>query len=319
MAGRLGGLVVQGRDAAGFLLGGMLAAVLVAATGPATLARSLASASWGLVGCAFLALAAFFVLRGLRWAAILGASARDAAGLSAVGWTVSSFLPLKAGDAVRATWLARRSGRTLPAVAASVAVERALDALGLAAAATATLAALAISGLAVPPWLAPVLAAAWLVPLAGLALLLTLARLVPASRRGRILRMLGEGLDALRGWTRARLGRVAALSLAVTASQLAAVVLLAASLLPQVPVLALAAAAPLFTLTFALPIAPAHLGSYEAGFVAAFSVSGLPAATLLAAAVAAHAIALLLSLATGGAGLLLLRRPAVTAVVEVPA
>ena len=309
---------MNGRAVAATLLAALLAAVLVVAVGPTAILASIRAASWPLVAISLAASLAFFALRGARWSLLLrpaASSARDAALMEAAGWTVSSFVPMKAGDALRIAWMARRARSTRSLVAGSVAVERALDLLGLALAATVGLGALAAIGApGAPPWLTAVLAVAWLLPIAFVAGLVALSRLLPPQkRRGRLLRSVGTALDTLPALARTprRLAAVAALTVLVAAAQTASCALLVAAVLPGAPLAVLAASAPLFTLTFALPLTPAHVGTYEAGFVAAFSVAGIGPAALLSAAVAAHAIGLATSALVGcAAAARLWRRPA---------
>lgn len=312
----------------------MLAAILVAAAGPATMAGVLAQTRWSLIGLAALVAIAFQLARGLRWSLLLraprdpagnapaeagpqGAASGDgpglAAKLSAVGWMVSSFVPLKAGDAVRTAWMARRTGRPLVAVAGSVAVERTFDILGIALASSLGLALLASLGIAGPPWLSSALTVAWLLPLAALAVLAALAFALPRrTSRGGLVGALAAGLATLPALGRQphRLAAVAALTVVVAVAQAAVYALLALAVIPGLNVAAAAGAAPLFALAFALPLTPANLGTYEAGFAAAFGLAGAPVHLLLPAALAAHGVALALAATLGSASLaLLLRQP----------
>ncbi len=289
-------------------LGGVAIAALLAYAGPGALARAFREASAAHLLLAALAYAAFFVLRGLRWgfllrsAGVRGGSLLPMA-LGPVAWMLSTVLPLKAGDAVRAVVLARRREAPLAAVAGTVAVERALDLAGLAFAASVGLAALAVGGTTLPPRLAPLLAVAWLAPIAGLALAFGLAAALRGRPRTSVpLRFLGQLLDGALAIARQprRMLPAAAWTVAVKAAQISVYVLLLRAFVPGTPAFATAALVPLFLLSFMVAFTPAHVGTYEAAFVLVFAMAGLPPATLAAAAVAVHLSAIAIVSLYGG-------------------
>lgn len=290
--------------AVGLAAGLVLVAALLAFAGPANVAKALAQADGRLVAAAVLAYAGFFALRGARWRLLLGpgeASAGTAAAMTASGWLVSTVAPLKAGDVLRAAWMARRHKAPFGAVAGTVAIERTLDVLGLALAASAGLLAIHFVGLPVPELLAELVAIAWLLPLAGAAFLLALAGAVPTPKGNhlvaRLLRVVRQALDQLPALARRprRMAAVLALTLASVAAQclvyaflVAAVVTASTETAGEAWVAALAGA-PLFLLSFGLAITPGHLGTYEAAFVLVYAALGLAdASTLLAAALGVH-------------------------------
>ena len=280
--------------------GGVALAALLGYAGPGAIADAFRQASPGFLLLAALAYGWFFVLRGLRWGFLLrSAGVRGGAllpiALGPVAWMVSTFLPFKAGDAVRAVLLSRRRGAPLAAVAGTVAVERALDLAGLALAASLGLAALTTMGTALPPRLAPLLAVAWTLPLLGLGSALGLALLLRRRPRSSApMRLLGQLLDGALAIARQprRLLPALAWTLGVKAAQVTVYVLLLRALVPGAPLLVAAALVPLFLLSFMVAFTPAHVGTYEAAFVLVFSLAGLPAATLAAAAVAVHLAAI---------------------------
>lgn len=273
----------------------MLVAALLAWSDPSGVADALARADWALVALGVVAYGLFFLLRGVRWALLLGrgnAGAGTATLLTAAGWVVSTFVPLKAGDVLRAAWMARRHGVPLGASAGTVALERALDVIGLAVASSIALLAIHRSGAEVPAILADVVAIAWLLPLAGLALLATLAHLVPPARRtNRILRFAGHVLDQLPALARRPrvLIPVAAVTCMAIAAQSLVYAFLILAFLPGASTLAVLAGAPLFLLSFGLALTPGHLGTYEAAFVLIYAALGVGTpSTLVPVAVALH-------------------------------
>jgi uncharacterized membrane protein YbhN (UPF0104 family) len=300
------------RAALGLAAGLLAAGALLAWAGPAAIGEALAGADWRFVALAAGCYVAVFALRGVRWSLLLGrpGAAPSAALLTATGWMVSTFVPLKAGDVVRAAWMARRHGVPFAATAGTVAVERALDLLGLAAAASASLLALALAGTAVPSLLRDVLLVAWILPLAGFALLTAVASAMPAERRGgRVLRFAGQLADQV-----PRLAgqpRLLAASLGLTAVAVAAqcgvYVAFVLAVVPGATPFAAMAGAPLFLLSFGIALTPGHLGTYEAAFALVFSVVGLgTAAALLPLGLAVHLLAMATVAALGGLALVLL-------------
>ncbi|MEA3136042.1 MAG: rane protein [Thermoplasmata archaeon] len=151
-----------------------LVAAMLAITGPGKVLAALGSARWTYVGLASMAYALCFAIRGLRWRLLLGpggAGAGTAALATASGWLVSTFVPMKAGDVVRAAWMGRRHRSGFASVSGTVALERLLDIGGLAVACTLALVLLRVEGDAVPTAIGEAVAIAWLLPALGLVLL----------------------------------------------------------------------------------------------------------------------------------------------------
>lgn len=312
-------------------VGAAVLAALVAYAGPGALASAFRGAAWPFLALAVLAYGWFFLLRGWRWAYLLRSAGVPGgfllpATLGPVAWMVSTFLPFKAGDAVRAVVLARRRQAPLAAVAGTVAMERALDLAGLAAAASLGLGVLAARHTALPDPLGTLLVVAWLVPLAGLAACVALAVLLRSRPRASVpLRLLGQLLDGVLAIARhPRLVAPAlAWTLAVKAAQVSVYVLLVQAFLPGTPVLAVALLVPLFLLSFMVALTPGHVGTYEAAFVLVFSLAGLAPARLAAAAVAIHLSAIAIVCALGCLSLAALgaarpRLPALAAAAAAP-
>ena len=276
--------------------GAAVVAALVAYAGPGALADAFRQADARFVALAACAYVAFFLVRGLRWAYLLRSAGAGEGGpglpaaLESLGWMVSTFVPFKAGDAVRAVLMARRRAIPLASVAGTIAMERALDLAGLALAASIGLGALALSGTSLPPQLAPVVAVAWMLPVLGLAGALALALMLRARARTHpLLRLLGQLLDGVLAVTRdpRRAGPAIAYTLGVKACQVLVGFFLLEAFVADVPLIALAVV-PLFLLTFLLAFTPGHVGTYEASFVVVYGLVGLPVASLAVAAVAVH-------------------------------
>lgn len=298
-----------------------IVAALVAYAGPSRVAAALANADAGLVAAAALAYATFFVLRGFRWSLLLGPGATGpatAAAITASGWLVSTLAPLKAGDVLRAAWMARRHGTSFGAVAGTVAIERTFDVLGLALVSSAGLMAVRLAGLPVPRFLGDVVAIAWLLPLAAAALLLALAWSIPAPTGdhlpARLMRVVRQALAQLPAL--ARKPRALGLALGLTLLSIVAQCVLYALLVLAVVApgaaasgglaessrgLAALAGAPLFLLSFALALTPGHLGTYEAAFVLVYATVGLAGPeALLPAALAVHLLTTSIVAVLGG-------------------
>lgn len=258
-----------------------------------------------------LAYALFFVLRGIRWKFILhraapATSVTTTSSLSAFGWLVSTFVPMKAGDLARATMLARRERTAFAAVMGSVAVERMLDVLGL-----AVIASLALLGAAVfahahlDPFVGDAVAIAWILPLLGFALLLALAGALRRHReRNALLRLAGRFLDAIEELRRAprRIPALVGLSLLVTAAQVAIFVALFLAFQPGAFVPLVAAGVPIFLLSFAVPLVPGHVGTYELAFIVVFASLGFDAEVLQPMSLAVHLMTMSFVTVLGGTG-----------------
>jgi uncharacterized membrane protein YbhN (UPF0104 family) len=283
-----------------------LVAALLALADPVDVVRALAGARWGFVGLAVVAYASFFALRGVRWRLLLGpgGAGAGAAGLAtAAGWLVSTFVPMKAGDVVRAAWMGRRHRSGFAAASGSVALERLLDLGGLAVACTLALLLLRAEGDAVPGAFGEAVAIAWLLPALGLVAIVTLGAVVtPARRRNALLRFAGRALDQARLlFDRPALWiPVGALTAAAVLAQSLVYVFLVLALVPTAPPALVLAGAPLFLLSFGIALTPGHIGTYEAAFVVVFASLGLGAVELVPVAFAVHLLTASIVTVLGG-------------------
>jgi uncharacterized membrane protein YbhN (UPF0104 family) len=283
-----------------------LVAAMLAITGPGKVLAALGSARWTYVGLASMAYALCFAIRGLRWRLLLGpggAGAGTAALATASGWLVSTFVPMKAGDVVRAAWMGRRHRSGFASVSGTVALERLLDIGGLAVACTLALVLLRVEGDAVPTAIGEAVAIAWLLPALGLVLLVALgALLTPGRRRNALMRFAGRALDQARLLLRrpALWVPVGSLTGAATLAQVLVYVFLVLAFLPLANPALVLAGAPLFLLSFGIALTPGHLGTYEAAFVLVFSSLGLGAEGLLPIAFAVHLLTVAIVTVLGG-------------------
>lgn len=291
---------------------------MLAFTDPSEVADAMRQARWSLVGLAFASYALFFLIRGLRWRILLGpgaAGAGTAALATAAGWLASTFVPMKAGDVLRAAWMGHRHGAGFAAASGSVAFERLLDIAGLAVACTLALAVLRFGDGAIPSAVGEAVAIAWLLPVLGVAALVALGSVVtPGRRRTALLRFVGRALDQARAVLRqpSMWLPVGALTGAATLAQVLVYVFLVLALLPAAEPTLVLAGAPLFLLSFGIALTPGHLGTYEAAFVVVFSGLGLDAAGLVPVAFALHLLTVSIVTVLGGlsSGALLAMRPA---------
>jgi uncharacterized protein (TIRG00374 family) len=294
------------RMAVGFACGGALVGLMLALTGPGKVGEALVQARWEYVGLAFLCYTTFFVVRGLRWRLLLGpggADAGTAALATAFGWLVSTFVPMKAGDVLRAAYVGRRHRGGFAAASGSVALERLLDIGGLAVACTLALLVLRLEGDAVPAVLGEAVALAWLLPALGLAVLVVLGTVVtPERRRNALLRFAGRALDQARILLHkpALWVPVGVLTAASTLAQVLVYVFLVLAFLPLAHPSLVLAGAPLFLLSFGIALTPGHLGTYEAAFVLVFGALGLGSAELVAIALAIHLLTVSMVTVLGG-------------------
>ena len=245
----------------------------------------------------FLAYALFFIARGIRWRLLLrdvapDATVADTTSLSAAGWLVSTFIPMKAGDVTRAALIAHRTKASVAGVVGSVAVERSLDLMGLALSSSVSLLVLGVFlHHALPAAVAQGIAFAWALPVAGVFTLLLVARLIkdPEPKQGwkRFIQRFAAAADELRRSPR-RLPVLALLTTLTAFAQVSMFVFLIHAVAPRLPVAVVAAGVPLFLLSFIVSITPANLGTYEASFVAVFTLLGLEPVALLPAGFALH-------------------------------
>ena len=323
------------KAALAFAAGVVFLGALVAYVGPSTVAGALLSANLPLLALAAGTYAFFFLLRGIRWRALLSRSAPDVrvsstTSITAVGWLANSILPLKGGDVLRAALVARRENLAVGPSAATVALERVLDLVGLAS--IAALGLLLIPNHAdLPEWLGRAMEVAWVVPvlaLVGLALLVWLR--APAMRLcAAACRPLGKvgaklhgfvdttvaGLDAL-----ARRPRLLAfllpLTFVVAAAQALIFAFIVVAFIPSVPFALAYGGSAMFLLSFVVSVTPGNVGTYEAAFVAVFVALGTSPEVAVPAAILTHLTTTIIVAVLGSLGMLALslepsRRPAV--------
>lgn len=316
-----------------FAAGVVFLGALVASVGPARVASAFLSANLGLLGLAAGVYALFFLLRGIRWRALLSRSAPDVrvsstTSITAVGWLANSILPLKGGDVLRAALVARRESLAVGPAAATVALERVLDLVGLAV--VAALGLLLIPNHAdLPAWLGRAMEVAWVVPVLALVSLALLVWLrAPAMRLcermcspfGKLGRKLHgfidttvTGLDAL-ARRPALLAVLLPLTLVVSAAQALIFTFLVLAFVPGTPLALAYGGSAMFLLSFVVSITPGNVGTYEAAFVAVFVALGTDVEVAVPAAVLTHITTTLIVAVLGSLGMLALslepsRRP----------
>lgn len=289
-----------------FGLGFLLLGGLVAYVGPARLAAALLAASPVHLALAAFCYLSFFVLRGARWRTLLSQGAPDVrlastTGVTAVGWLANSLLPFKSGDVLRAALLAKREGISAGHSAASVALERILDLVGLALLAAFGL--LLIPTESVPSWFARAVEIAWLLPVVGIAALVLLVWMRgPALRlSAALLGRFGNLGAKLHGFVETTVDGVAALArrprlLAILAPQTVLVALaqvliftfLVQAFIPGTPFALAFGGSAVFLLSFVVSVTPGNVGTYEAAFGAVFVALGVPLEVAVPAAVLTH-------------------------------
>lgn len=245
----------------------------------------------------FLAYAFFFIARGIRWRLLLrdiapDATVADTTSLSAAGWLVSTFVPMKAGDVTRAAFVARRAKASMVGVVGSVAIERSLDLMGLALFSSLSLLVVAVflhHGL--PAAVTQGIAFAWALPIAGVLTILLVARLIkdPDPKQGwkRFIQRFARAADELRK-SPERLPILILLTAVTSFAQISMFLFLIHAIAPGLPMAVIAPGVPLFLLSFVISITPANLGTYEASFVAVFTLLGLDPVLLLPVGFALH-------------------------------
>lgn len=313
------------RAAVAFAVGTLALVGMVWYVGLSEIVAALRRASPMHFAFAFLAYALFFVFRGLRWKMLLSQSAPDLRAtttthLTAVGWLANSILPLKGGDVLRAALLAKRGRLALVTSAASVALERVLDMLGLAALAAIGL-LLVPHATELPGWLVPALRVAAILPVVAIVALIALVRYrEPSVELGRRLMRpfgrLGAKLVNLVDTTLAGLGALARhprlvlllapLTMVIVVLQAMVFAFLVQAFIPGVPFALGFAGASLFLLSFVVSFTPGNVGTYEAAFIAIFGALGVVPEVVVPAAILTHVSTTLVVVVLGGAGMLAL-------------
>lgn len=230
-----------------------------------------------------------------RWAALLAPFRKDVdpgavelARMLLAGYAASNVLPLRAGEALRAIEVHRRTGVSLAGAFAAQGVEKVVEFLSIGLIAGA-------AGLVATGALAPALCWSGIAALAGVLLLLALSRMPlsdgAAEARGPFRRALQRTVSAMRTLRKpAAWGRALAWS---SLSDISDVAMIALCLHAVGIGLAPAQWIAVFLgINFAIlvPGAPAQVGAFEAGAVLSLAALGVGQAEALAFAVVYHAV-----------------------------
>lgn len=297
---------------------------LVAIVGPHRVFDAILQASLPHLLLAAGAYAAFFAIRGARWRTLLSRPEREVrfsstTSATAVGWLANSFLPLKGGDVLRAAVVAKREGIDAGEAAASVALERVLDLVGLAI--VAAVGILLIPHGATPAWMDRALGVAWLLPtlaILGLAIMIALRgpsmrlahrALSPMGRMGagllRFLEAALQGVATLAQRPRILLSLVPQ-TIIVAIAQALIFTFLAMAFIPTMSFWIGFCGSSIFLLSFIVSVTPGNIGTYEAAFAAVFAALGAPIAITLPAAVLTHLTTTVMVAIMGSVGALIL-------------
>lgn len=268
------------------------------------------SPGWLLAGV--LSLACGYACRITRWRALLSAAGARASWMDCSGpflasYALNNVLPLRAGDALRATAFHGELGLGTAALAATLVVERLLD-LGVISGLLAVALAYVSNDPAHATWRLITIGLA-----GGAALAVLVACIIGPSLADRLagsrfaaLAPFASGLAALRHprlrWTCLGLSLLAWIGEAGTAW----CGLRALGMDPTAGMAAVAIGAG--TLATLLPGPPGHVGTFHTGFGLGLVAAGVAREPGLAAAIIVHAMLWLPITATGGAWLLLSRR-----------
>lgn len=285
---------------------GFLVALIVY-VGPGSIVEVVSQASLPMVFLALTSYLAFFVLRGIRWSMILSpvgeVSVPRTTGYTMVGWLVNTLVPMRAGEFARAGLLAKRDKVPFASGLSTIGVERVLDVLGLAIACAAAFVVLP-RAFSVPSAFTVAFHVSWALPILLLGFLWGASRR-PAAIRGSIDRTVGrlpgwgsklarftnalvDGATSLFSRPRA-LPAILALTVAMTAAQVAIYTFLLLAYLPGVDPVIAAAGVPFFILSFAIHVTPGNVGTYEAAFIAIFAALGYAPTALAPVSVLTHA------------------------------
>ena len=280
---------------------------------------ALAAANYALVLPAALCTLAGYVLRTVRWRAILAEAApapfMTLFGVLMIGFATNNLLPARLGEFARAYLLRRRSGVRKTFLLASIFLERVFDGLVL----VAILAGLSLF-LDLPGWGREVELVA-----GGFFLTVALAVVMLLTQRELVERLLGVALrpfpDRLAAWTSgafgafllglstmrrpAVLGRTAALSVAVWSLEWSSYYVLSGAfqlgLSEGQRAIACVLMLVVINLGIMLPSSPGYVGTFQVFAVAALAVFGVPREVALALAIVAHLMQYVLVTAIGAA------------------
>ena len=259
-----------------------------------------AELAWLLPAFAVLAVQAW--IRAVRWASLIrpwsgvAIGGRRVLDAMLIGYFVNAVMPGRLGEVARALVVSRREGLAFGGLAASVVVERAIDAMALAVLAAA---ALAIAG--GDAWVGFALLALAVAVVVGLGRRApVLERRIPAAVPARLAEGIRTFLRAVAGIPASAATGAAGLSLVAWLGDSMLVLLVARSLGFELPIVAAIAIGLGGSLGTSVPAAPGYLATYELGAVALGTLAGVPRETILPIAILAHLIGVT-SLAAAGA------------------
>jgi hypothetical protein len=234
-------------------------------------------------------------LAAVRWFALLRplsplSRLRDAFNAMAVGFAVSSVVPLRAGELARMAWLRRRTGLPKVAILGSMTLDQLINVAGL----MAGLLLLPWIG-GVPPWLSPVAKLAILLFAIGMLVVLALRPIdQDASQRSDdslqpgLLARIRQGLVATRRpWA---IAGSLAVSLTAWALELIVTKIAMHAVGITLPLSACLVVLAAVNLMIAVPIAPGNLGTLEIGATLGLRGYGVANEKALAFAICYHAL-----------------------------
>lgn len=260
-----------------------------------------ARVEWLLVAAALLACS--FVLRGWRWALVLGVDdregRRDLVRATGLGYALNSILPARAGDVARSYAAGTALRRPMPLILASTVVERILDACVLAAALLVS-----VPFLDLPRW---IVRAAMVAGAAGLVALVVMAFAARHARgaadrpgvrapRGLIAGVLADfasGFALIRSAGQA--GRVAGATLTVWALDTVLAIALGRAFDVQLSPMEALALLSALGLASAAPSTPGFVGVYQVVAVAVLVPTGASPEAAIALVTALQLITLAVS------------------------
>lgn len=248
------------------------------------------ASSWGLVAAAICSYALATALRSERWLALLRADGwraprRECYGLTAVGFMGNNVLPARAGDGMRAYYMARYIPGRIRDVASSLIAERVLDVLVLVAIYALVGYAL-LSGIDLPTLsgLPAVLIGAVVVVAAALAVALVPRRV---GRLGDLRDLVGSLARTTRGLRGAHGARMAVVTVLIWGAEALTLILAGAAVgfeMTPLEGLYLVGLAGVFLL---VPSGPGYAGTFDAAMLfgaAAIGASGQLSVSFLLAA-----------------------------------
>lgn len=315
----------RARAALGLIAGLLVLGGLVWFVGAENIATAVSRASPMYLALAVVAYGTFFLLRGVRWRMLFTHNAPDVrlsttTGTTAVGWLANSVLPLKGGEFLRAALLAKRDKVSLVTSAATIALERVLDLLGLAI--VAALALLVLPRAAeLPAWMVTALEVVWLLPILAIIVLICLVRwraqaLLLSERATRPLGKIGAKLQSLvdtvlsglyaLGQRPDLLARLAPLTVGIAVAQALIFTFLVMAFVPDATLALSFGGSALFLLSFIVSVTPGNVGTYEAAFVAVFVALGVPTELAVPASILTHLTTTVIVAVAGGIALVAL-------------